>query len=164
MKYEITRACGHVETVELYGKVADRESKINWYGKTMCRDCYNTKNGEKDVEMSYSEYKNKYANCKTKSGSYDKKTKTIVVFVPQPTEDQKEPEICENEVIQQMADESGYTKDVIKRMIASGSKKAEEALQVYGKKAKTMPDKSGKFCTAYDAMAYAAELLKKYGY
>lgn len=33
------------------------------------------------VEMHYSEYKNKYSNCKTVPGSYDKKTKTIMAIV-----------------------------------------------------------------------------------
>ena len=32
------------------------------------------------VEMKYSEYKNNYAGCKTVSGSYDKKQKTIKVI------------------------------------------------------------------------------------
>lgn len=33
------------------------------------------------VEMSYAEYKNKYATCKTVANSYNKKTKTIFVIV-----------------------------------------------------------------------------------
>lgn len=33
------------------------------------------------VEMHYSEYKNNYSNCKTVPNSYNKKTKTIYVYV-----------------------------------------------------------------------------------
>lgn len=32
------------------------------------------------VRMHYSEYKNKYSNCQTVEGSYDKRTKTIEVM------------------------------------------------------------------------------------
>lgn len=35
------------------------------------------------VEMKYSEYKNKYAHCKTVPDSYDKKNKTIMVIINQ---------------------------------------------------------------------------------
>lgn len=36
-----------------------------------------------EMEMKYSEYKNSYAGCQTKKDSYNKETKTIVVYVPQ---------------------------------------------------------------------------------
>ena len=39
-----------------------------------------------EVEMKYSEYKENHADCKTKAGSYDKETKTIVVYVPKQEE------------------------------------------------------------------------------
>lgn len=40
-KYEITFACGHTETKELYGKSADRERKISWMEKYgLCSECY----------------------------------------------------------------------------------------------------------------------------
>ena len=39
-----------------------------------------------EAELKYSEYKENYADCKTKSGSYDKETKTIVVYVPKQEE------------------------------------------------------------------------------
>lgn len=89
MKYDVKFSCGHTHTVELFGKTSEREQKIAWYEKSgVCPDCYKEqKNIEssidcEEVEMSYKQYKNEYANCKTKSGSYNGETKTIVVFVP----------------------------------------------------------------------------------
>ena len=29
-KYDVTYACGHTETVNLYGKTSERERKIYW--------------------------------------------------------------------------------------------------------------------------------------
>lgn len=34
-----------------------------------------------EKEMHYSEYKNNYSDCETKRGSYNKETKTIIVYV-----------------------------------------------------------------------------------
>jgi len=84
MKYDITRACGHIETVDVYGSAADRERKIKWLETQDCAGCKETekKGACKEVEMHYSEYKKDYADCKTKAGSYDKKVKTIIVYVP----------------------------------------------------------------------------------
>ena len=94
MKYDITFSCGHTHTVDIYGSAAERERKIKWYeAEAVCPDCYKAKKdaeaaeGCSEVEMSYSEYKTNYASCKTKLNSYNKETKTIVVYVPQ-TEDE----------------------------------------------------------------------------
>lgn len=39
-KYEITYACGHTETVQLYGKHADRERYIEWASEhKVCSEC-----------------------------------------------------------------------------------------------------------------------------
>lgn len=89
MKYEVEFSCGHTETVDLVGKHDDRRCKIAWFEESwLCSKCYaESKAAEMAethdlVEMHYSEYKNKYADCKTKSGSYNKQTKTIMVYVP----------------------------------------------------------------------------------
>lgn len=40
MKYEVKMSCGHTETIQLFGKCADRERKIEWlerYG--FCEEC-----------------------------------------------------------------------------------------------------------------------------
>ena len=94
MKYDITFSCGHTHTVDIYGSAAERERKIKWYeAEAVCPDCYKAQKdaeaaeGCSEVEMSYSEYKTNYASCKTKLNSYNKETKTIVVYVPQ-TEDE----------------------------------------------------------------------------
>lgn len=85
MKYEITAACGHTVTVDIYGSAAERERKVKWYENNyICDECRDAENAEgcEEVEMSYAEYKTNYADCKTKKNSYDKKTKTIIVYVP----------------------------------------------------------------------------------
>lgn len=37
--YDVTYACGHIGTVELFGRVRDRERKIAWLETTKCPDC-----------------------------------------------------------------------------------------------------------------------------
>ena len=94
MKYDVTFSCGHTQEVQIYGKAEERERKIKYFGKSgLCPECYKKMNEEKaenceEVEMKYSEYKENYADCKTKSGSYDKEEKTIVVYIPK--QDEKE--------------------------------------------------------------------------
>lgn len=90
MKYDVKFSCGHTCTIQLYGSTADRERKIAYYERAgTCPDCYREmKEMEKaagciEVEMHYKEYKNNYADCKTKAGSYNSGTKTIVVYVPE---------------------------------------------------------------------------------
>lgn len=95
-KYTVTFSCGHEATIELFGKDADRKRKIAYLEESgICPECYaaareaEKAEGCKEVEMSYSEYKNNYAECDTKKDSYDKKTKTIIVYVPiEPTEEE----------------------------------------------------------------------------
>ena len=58
----------------------------------------NEENAEncEEVVMSYREYKENYADCKTKAGSYDKTEKTIVVYVPKKEEKEEDAkEICQ---------------------------------------------------------------------
>ena len=146
MKYDVTFSCGHTETVEIYGKTEDREKKIAYYGKSgLCPECYEKKMNEKkaenceEVEMKYSEYKENYADCKTKSGSYDKETKTIVVYVPKKEEKEDSRQVFgkalnaavkelkkENEsagpedvmpvMVARELDKMGYTEEKLKKM------------------------------------------------
>lgn len=91
-KYQITHTCGHTETHEIFGTNShgERDRKEAWFATTLCSDCYKTAkeaDAAKDateVTMKYSEYKNKYANCTTKSDSYNSTDKTITVYVPKP--------------------------------------------------------------------------------
>lgn len=40
-KYNVTYSCGHEQTVQLYGKTAERERKIEWYESSgLCSECY----------------------------------------------------------------------------------------------------------------------------
>lgn len=92
MKYEVTRACGHVETIQIYGSAKEREAKLKWYESTDCKDCYNSI-GCEEIKMTYRQYKNEYADCKTKTDSYDAENKTIIVYVPVTEEQEtKKPE------------------------------------------------------------------------
>ena len=90
MKYDVTFSCGHTHTIELFGKSADRERKIAYFEKYgICPDCMRDQRemdkavGCKEVEMFYGDYKKNYSECKTKAGSYNGGTKTIVVYVPE---------------------------------------------------------------------------------
>lgn len=81
-KYEVKMSCGHYQTIELFGKIADRKRKIQWLEECgVCSECKNAKEAIncKEVEMHYSKYKNNYSDCKTKNGSYNSDTKTIIV-------------------------------------------------------------------------------------
>ena len=89
MKYDIKFSCGHKETVQLYGKNADKEKRIHYYERYgLCSKCWREQKeieksiGCDEVEMSYRDYKTKYAACNTKRGSYNGETKTIIVYVP----------------------------------------------------------------------------------
>lgn len=97
MKYDITYSCGHTCRTNILGKTAERERKIKYYEEySLCPECYRKmKNEEKsigciEVEMKYADYKKEYADCKTKTGTYNKSEKTIVVFVPEEQVAEKE--------------------------------------------------------------------------
>lgn len=88
-KYNVKFSCGHEETIQLFGKEKDRKRKIDYFmNYGICSDCYREqKEIEKSIdceekEMPYREYKTNYSDCKTKAGSYNGETKTIIVYVP----------------------------------------------------------------------------------
>lgn len=89
MKYNVRFSCGHTETKELFGKVSERERRIAWWEQSgICTNCYLEQKaienaiGHHEVEMFYGDYKRDFAKCKTKPGSYNGTTKTIIVYVP----------------------------------------------------------------------------------
>lgn len=61
------------KTIKRFPNGAELDSVDKRVG--MCNVCVET-------EMKYSEYKKNYAGCYTKKDSYNKETKTIVVYVP----------------------------------------------------------------------------------
>lgn len=101
-KYDVTFSCGHTERIVLFGKMKDREKKIAWFEKKgLCKECYNRqeneRNGKDHIEkkMLYKDYKNNFAECEIKRGSYNEEEKTIIIYVPKTTGneyDYKEPE------------------------------------------------------------------------
>lgn len=89
MKYDVNFSCGHTEVKELFGKCSERDRKIAYWERTgICSKCFREQReidnlaGCRETEMGYREYKEKYPSCKTKSGSYNGVTKTVVVYVP----------------------------------------------------------------------------------
>lgn len=169
-KYNVKFSCGHEETIDLFGPVKERESKIAYFEKRgLCRECYEKEqNANCDVvEMPYSEYKNKYANCKTKANSYDKAKKTIIVYVPKTTSEVKlETGNIEDrkEAIKKVAEETGYPYEVLeKQFIFLTAERFKSAIDKYADVYKSNNDASGKYATAYDAAIALYNVAKKYG-
>lgn len=87
MKYTVTRACGHKDTVNLYGPDSSRAFNLSWMEHTICKKCYQKKHADEIEEciaerMPYREYKLNHPDCKIEPGSYDPVDKSIVVYVP----------------------------------------------------------------------------------
>ena len=83
MKLTVVRKCGHEEEIEVFGSAAERERKIAYYESTVCEDCEHE--GYETIEMFYGDYKKNYSDCETKKNSYNKISKTIVVYVKKET-------------------------------------------------------------------------------
>lgn len=90
MKQDVTCKCGHTITMTLYGTNVhgEQDRKIKWQEEHDCPECYHkaqvAAGKEQEVRVKYSDFKNdeQYMYCKTKTNSYDKDTKTIIVYVP----------------------------------------------------------------------------------
>lgn len=123
MKYNIEFKCGHNEEVALFGSFKDREREIERLQECDCSACRKLAFQKKmsseydEVRMSYSEYKSKYADCKTLNDSYDKKTKTIVVFVKKKA-DTLSDDVTREKVIEKAEQVVKEEKDSIKRNAA----------------------------------------------
>lgn len=130
MKYEVRFSCGHTETVDLFGKNTDRQRKIAWFEESgLCSKCYAEQKaaemaeGFDAVEMFYGEYKEKYSDCKAKTGSYNRETKTIIVYVPKedPAEE-REAEIIKNHAREHMnqikfqQEELGLSDEIVRKV------------------------------------------------
>ena len=167
-KYNVKFSCGHEETVDLFGPVKERESKIAYFEKRgLCRECYEKEQYKEydAVEMLYSEYKNNYSNCKTKANSYNKASKTIIVYVPRQTVEPK-PESIEDRkaAIKKVAEETGHPYDKLVNDLLNGTADGFRAqVEKYADIFKSNPDKSGKYATAYDAAIALYNVAKKYG-
>ena len=52
-KYQVTYKCGHTIEMQLFGKIADRESKIEWYRNNCeCPDCKRNSHAEENRKAS----------------------------------------------------------------------------------------------------------------
>jgi len=136
MKTLVTRACGHTETVEVFGSTAERESKINWYKNTVCSECHAKEQNSdcEEITMSYSQYKNEYSDCKTKPNSYNKSAKTIIVYVKKaPVEtieavEETPAETVEAITTEQIAKDLECTEDQLKSLLSLSAEKYQEKL------------------------------------
>lgn len=45
-KYDITRSCGHVETINIGGKVSERDNQAEYESGKLCYECYKAKQAE----------------------------------------------------------------------------------------------------------------------
>lgn len=90
MKINGRFTCGHEGQIELSGSANERDNKAAWmFANHTCKECYQAEqqkevlanNKVEIVEMTYGEYKNNHATCKTVAGSYNKETKTIKVYI-----------------------------------------------------------------------------------
>lgn len=130
MKYEVKFSCGHTETVELFGKNADRQRKIAWFEESgLCSKCYAEKkaaemaDGFDAVEMFYGDYKEKFSDCKTKPGSYNRETKTIIVYIPkEESNEEREAEIIKASAREHMdqikfqREELGLSDEIVRKV------------------------------------------------
>jgi len=169
-KYNVKFSCGHEETKELFGCERERRAKIEYWEKSgKCTACYEKEKyaDHDEIEMPYSEYKNNYSNCKTKANSYNKASKTIIVYVPKtPAESKPDTDSIEGrkEAIKKVADETGYPYDKLVNDLLNGTADGFRAqVEKYADIFKSNPDKSGKYATAYDAAIALYNVAKKYG-
>lgn len=144
MKADVKCRCGHTITMTLYGTNVhgEQDRKIKWQEEHDCPDCYHkaqvAEGKEQEVRVKYSDYKNdeRYMDCKTKADSYDKSTKTIVVYVPieQPAEEEAESapeepkEELAEETVKELAEEFGLKAAHIRAFAKQGSAKMMEDL------------------------------------
>lgn len=87
-KYDIVFSCGHKETIELLGKVKDRERKIEYFREQgLCSECYKKKKqmeqkGTKSpITMHYADYKKQDLIYEAIKGTYNRSDKTIEVVL-----------------------------------------------------------------------------------
>lgn len=169
MKYWIKKACGHEERVELFGSSGERERKIAYLESQVCKECYEKEKyaDYDEIEMTYSEYKRNYADCKTKSGSYDAKNKTIVVYVPRQEQETKpDTDTIEGRktAIKNIAKETGLPCETLDKIFMFVD--AEQYLkqtETHADVLKANPDKTGKFENAYLAAVNLGKTAQKYG-
>lgn len=169
MKVWVKRSCGHEEQIEVFGKVSDREYKIKCEEKKTCRECYQAEQYKDcdEVEMTYSEYKRNYADCKTKSGSYDKKNKTIIVYIPRiAKEDKAETDTVEGReaAIEKVAEETGLPYEALEKIfLVVNADQYIKQTEAHADILKANPDKTGKHENAYIAAVNLGKTAQKYG-
>ena len=140
MKYNIDFKCGHNEEVALFGSFKDREREIERLQECNCSACRKLAFQKKmsseydEVRMSYSEYKKSYSKCKTLNDSYDKKTKTIVVFVKKAA-DVVADDTVKDEVIKAAEQATEESKQSIERNAALMTRTYAKVGRVYDKDA-----------------------------
>lgn len=84
-KYEVNYKCQHKTQIQLFGKYAERKSRIAYLESVDCPECAAAKHAEKFglelAEMHYRDYKN--SGLEAAKDTYNEDTKTIKVFIAQ---------------------------------------------------------------------------------
>lgn len=169
MKVWVKRACGHEEQIEVFGKVSEREYVIKREENKVCRKCYEAEKyaDYDEVEMTYAEYKRNYADCKTKYGSYDAKSKTIIVYVPKtPPEEKPETDSLEGRktAIQKVAEETGLPYEALEKIfLVVNADQYIKQTEAHADTLKASPDKTNKHENAYIAAVNLGKTAQKYG-
>lgn len=136
MKQDVTCKCGHTITMVLYGTNVHGEQarKTKWQEEHDCPDCYHkaqvAAGKEQEVRVKYSDYKNneQYMHCKAKTNSYDKETKTIVVYVPVTPKTFSDADEVPMDKWDDLAAEYGINVSTLYKLAKIGSKTMQERL------------------------------------
>ena len=169
MKYWIKRTCGHEEQIEVFGKTSEREYRIAAEEKKVCRKCYESEKyaDYDEIKMSYAEYKRNYTDCKTKSGSYDAKSKTNIVYVPKtPQEEQPETDTIggRKSAIEKVAEETELPYEALEKIfMVFDAEQYLKQTEAHADTLKASPDKTGKHKNAYIAAVNLGKTAQKYG-
>jgi hypothetical protein len=51
-KYQIERKCGHIEEMQIYGAIKDRDRRAEWESGKLCYECYKAEQARKRAEES----------------------------------------------------------------------------------------------------------------
>lgn len=133
-------SCGHYSDIQLLGKAAEREKKIQWFKDAgLCKDCYKQHLENQKalineiIEMDYrSQYKVMFEWCEKVRDSYNKDTKTIKVYVPKDTADFAKAFVADDKISQFEAlakmhkEGAGHVYDIIKRVSGGFAKECRE--------------------------------------
>lgn len=136
MKVDVKCKCGHTITMTLYDTNVHGEldRKIKQQEERVCPECYHkaqvAAGKEVEVEVKYYDYKNneKYMYCKSKADSYNKATKTIVIYMPVEQKTYTNADEVPLEKYEELQKEYGIDTSILYKLAKVGSKTLQERL------------------------------------